>query len=107
MRLPIDTSAMSFVVAAAAEPVRDFETKQVRVDENGQPLCTVPLMVMGDGQPEIISVKLAGNPGSLAPGQAAKVTALTATPWTMGDRSGIAFRAAKIETATASSRQAG
>jgi hypothetical protein len=108
MRLPIDTSAMTFVVAGAAEPVRDFESKQQKTDENGVPLFAVALMVLGDTQPEIISVKLAGEPPAVAAGQAAKVAGLTATPWTMGDRSGIAFRAMKVEPAAASSgRQAG
>ena len=74
MRLPIDTSGMSFVVAGAVEPVRDFESKQPRTDENGSPLFSVPLMVLGDNQPEIISVKLAGEAPAVAPGQPAKVT---------------------------------
>ena len=38
MRLPIDTTAMAFVVAGAAEPVRDFDSKQQKTDENGAPL---------------------------------------------------------------------
>ena len=107
MRLPIDTSGMSFVVAGAVEPVRDFESKQPRTDENGSPLFAVPLMVLGDNQPEIISVKLAGEAPAVAPGQPAKVTGLTATPWSMGERSGVAFKATKVESAASSGRQAG
>jgi len=108
MRLPIDTSAMTFVVAGAAEPVRDFESKQQKTDENGVPLFAVHLMVLGDTQPEIISVKVAGEPPTVSPGQAAKVAGLAATPWAMGERSGIAFRASKVEPVGASgSRQAG
>lgn len=97
MRLPIDTSGMTFVVAGAAEPVRDFESKQPKTDENGAPLFAVALMVLGDNQPEIISVKLVGQPPTVSPGQPAKVSDLVATPWSMGDRSGVSFRAAKVE----------
>lgn len=97
MRLPINTSAMTFVVAGAPEPVRDFESKQPKTDENGAPLFAVALMVLGDSQPEIFSVKVAGQPSGVTPGQAAKVTDLVATPWSMGDRSGVSFRAEKVE----------
>jgi hypothetical protein len=108
MRLPIDTSAMTFVIAGAAEPVRDFETKQQKADENGALLFAVALMVLGDSQPEIISVKLSGPPPTVLPGQPAKVTGLVATPWAMGERSGVAFKATKVEpVAAAASRQAG
>jgi hypothetical protein len=108
MRLPIDTTAMAFVVAGAAEPVRDFDSKQQKTDENGAPLFAVALMVLGDSQPEIISVKLAGQQPAMAPGQPARVTGLVATPWAMGERSGVSFKASKVEPAPASSsRQAG
>src|SRR5690349_13332421 len=36
MKLPIDTSGMTFMAAAPARPVTDFETKQPRVDGNGE-----------------------------------------------------------------------
>lgn len=107
MRLPINTSAMTFVVAGPAEPVRDFASKQQKVDESGAPLFAVPLMVLGSEQPEIISVKLSGEVTGLVPGQAAKVHDLVATPWTMGDRSGVSYRAAKVEAPPVASRQAG
>jgi hypothetical protein len=105
MRLPIDTSAMTFVVAGAAEPVRDFESKQQKIDENGEPLHAVALMVLGDSQPEIISVKLAGPPPPIAAGQAAKITGLVATPWSMGERSGVAYKATKVEAATSAGQR--
>src|SRR5438874_2636629 len=97
MRLPIDTSGMSFVVAGPVEPVRDFVSKLPRTDENGVPLFVVPLMVLGDNQPEIIAVKVAGQPTALSPGQLAKVSELVASPWSMGERSGVAFKATKID----------
>ena len=107
MRLPIDTTGIAFVVAGVPEPVRDFDTKQQKADENGVPLFAVPLMVLGEGQPEIISAKVAGAPPALSPGQSAKVTGLVATPWSMGERSGVSFRATKIELASASAGRQG
>ena len=41
MRLPIDTSSISFLCALAPEPVLDFETKRPRADENGEPLYVI------------------------------------------------------------------
>jgi hypothetical protein len=48
MRLPIDTSAISFLCALAPEPVVDFETRRPKADENGEPLYVVQLLVMGE-----------------------------------------------------------
>jgi hypothetical protein len=107
--MPIDTSGLAFIVAGAPEPVLDFETKQQRVDDSGAPLSSIALMVLGEGQPEIISVKLAGAVPSLAVGQSAKLHGLVATPWSMGDRSGVSFKSSKVEAgaAPAPQRQAG
>ena len=49
MRLPIDTSAISFLCALAPEPVVDFETRRPKADENGEPLFVIQLLAMGDG----------------------------------------------------------
>src|SRR5512133_429476 len=98
MRLPIDTSAISFLCALAPEPVIDFETKRPRADDNGEPLYVVQLLAMGDGSADLIAVKVPGLPASgVRQGHPVKVVGLVAQPWTMADRSGVAFRAARIE----------
>jgi hypothetical protein len=51
MKLPVDTSAIAFLCALAPEPVIDFQTKQQRADENGEPLYVIQLLAMGDAQP--------------------------------------------------------
>jgi hypothetical protein len=89
VKLPIDTSAIAFLCAMPAEPVVDFETKRPRADENGEPLYVVQLLAMGDGSADLIAVKVVG---------------LVAQPWTMADRSGVAFRAARIEPAVAAAK---
>ena len=50
MKLPVDTSAIAFLCALAPEPVIDFQTKQHRADENGEPLYVIQLLAMGDGR---------------------------------------------------------
>jgi hypothetical protein len=100
MRLPIDTSAISFLCALAPEPVVDFETRRPKADENGEPLYVVQLLVMGEESADLIAVKVPGVLSSgIRQGHPVKVTGLVAQPWTMNDRSGVAFRAARIEPA--------
>jgi hypothetical protein len=99
MKLPVDTSAIAFLCAVEAEPVVDFETKRPRADENGEPLYVVQLIAMSDGAADIIAVKVPGQPSGLRQGHPVKVQGLVAQPWTMQDRSGVAFRAARIEPA--------
>ena len=100
MKLPIDTSAITFMVATAPEPVRDFETKRQKPDpETGLPLYAVQLVALADASAEIIGVKVPGELPELPQGTAVKVVGLVATPWAMGDRNGVAFRATRIEPA--------
>jgi hypothetical protein len=98
VKLPIDTSAIAFLCAMPPEPVVDFETKRPRADENGEPLYVVQLLVMGEDSADLIAVKVPGIPSSaIRQGAPVKISALVAQPWTMNDRSGVSFRAARIE----------
>ena len=99
MKLPIDTSAIAFLCAMPPEPVVDFETRQPKADENGEPLFVVQVLAMGDGSADLIAVKVPGMPSGVRQGHPVKVTSLVAQPWTMQDRSGVSFRAARIEPA--------
>ena len=102
MKLPIDTTGMTFLAAGPAEQVLDFESKAPKADQNGEPLYSLQLVVLADGGAEVISVKVPGEPKRIAEGTSVKVAGLVATPWTMGDRNGVAYRAAQIEPAQAS-----
>jgi hypothetical protein len=105
MKLPIDTSAIAFLCALAPEPVIDFETKRPRADENGAPLYVVQLLVMGEDSADLIAVKVPGVPSSaIRQGAPVKVSGLVAQPWTMADRSGVSFRASRIEPAMAAAK---
>jgi hypothetical protein len=104
MKLPVDTSAIAFLCAMPPEPVIDFQTKQHRADENGEPLYVIQLLAMGDGSADLIAVKVPGMPSGIRQGHPVKVTGLVAQPWTMADRSGVSFRAARIEPAMAAAK---
>jgi hypothetical protein len=85
--------------------VVDFETKRPRADDNGEPLYVVQLVALAENSAEILAVKVPGMPGpGLRQGHPVKVVGLVAQPWTMGDRSGVAFRAARIEPAMAQAK---
>ena len=105
MRLPVDTSAITFLCALAPEPLVDFETRRPKADENGEPLYVVQLLAMGDGSADLLAVKVPGVPGAgVRQGAQVKVVGLVAQPWTMADRSGVSFRAARIEPAMAAAK---
>jgi hypothetical protein len=105
VKLPIDTSAIAFLCALAPEPVIDFQTKQHRADENGEPLYVIQLLAMGDGSADLLAVKVPGMPSqAIRQGHPVKVHGLVAQPWTMNDRAGVAFRAARIEPVVAQAK---
>jgi hypothetical protein len=91
VKLPIDTSGMTFMAAAPARPVTDFETKQHRVDGNGELLYNLQVVALDPEGAQIITLRVAGDPG-VRQGAMLELDALVALPWQMGDRSGVAFR---------------
>ena len=98
MKLKIDTSDLTFLLVTTPAPVRDFDSGQAK-REDGVPLFSVRLVAMGSGEAEIINVKVPGEPVGLVPGQAVVLMELTAQPWSIGEKSGVAFRALGIESA--------
>lgn len=106
MKLPIDTTGMTFLCVSPPESVRDFDTKRPKADENGEPIYAVQLVAMAAGSAEIISVKISGEPKGITQGTPIKVTGLVASPWSMGDRSGVSFKATRLDAASAPVRQA-
>ena len=96
MRLPIDTSGMTFLGAMPPEPVTDFDTKRPKLDANGEALYAVQVVALtGDGA-DVIKVTVPGEP-RVTQGAALRLDGLVASPWAMGERSGVSFRAARIE----------
>ena len=109
MRLPIDTSRLKFLVVAPAEPLRQYEEGKPReawaprTDVNGEVLWRVQLVALGDGEAEIIRVAVPGDP-KVAQGEMVAVDRLTAQPWELDGRSGMAFRCLAIGSAARSAR---
>lgn len=102
MKLPIDTTALSFATGAAPKPVVDFDTKQPKV-ENGEPMFSIELVVYADEGAQIITVKFLGTPAvGFKQGSPVRVTGLVATNWAMDSRSGMSFRAARVEPVSVS-----
>ncbi|MGH8995618.1 MAG: hypothetical protein ACRDYB_06260 [Acidimicrobiales bacterium] len=102
MRLPVDTTTVGFVSAGPAEPAIDFDTKAQKT-EDGQPVFNVHLFALGGGSRESITVKVTGEPKGLGDFTPVKVTGLTAVTWSMNDRSGVSFRATRVEAVGARS----
>ena len=100
MKLPIDTSGMTFMAAAPARPVTDFETRQHKADENGEPLYNLQVVWLEDDGAQIIGLKVAGDP-KVAQGAMLELGGLVAFYWTMtdksGPRSGVSFRADRVK----------
>jgi hypothetical protein len=101
VKLPVDTSAIAFLCALEPQPLLDFQSKQQRADGNGEPLYVVQLIALGEGEAEILAVKVPGMPSGLRQGHPVKVTGLVAQPWSMNDRAGVAFRAVRVEPVVA------
>ena len=108
MRLPIDTSRLQFLAVAGAEPLKKFEEGKPReawaprVDTNGEVLWRVQLVVLGDGEADIVRVVVPGDPG-VKQGEMVVVDGLTAQAWEMEGRSGTSFRAGAVRSANSRS----
>ncbi len=104
MKLPVDTSAIAFLCALEPQPLLNFQSKEQRADENGEPLYVVQLIALAEGEAEILAVKVPGLPSGIRQGHPVKVTGLVAQPWSMNDRAGVSFRAARIEPVVAQAK---
>ena len=59
---------------------------------------------LAEGEAEILAVKVPGLPSGIRQGHPVKVHGLVAQPWSMNDRAGVAFRAARIEPAVSAAK---
>lgn len=96
MKLRIDTDGMTFLLVKDAVPVRDYETKRAKANSDGVPLFQVQLVAMGNGEAEVISVKVPGEPEGLTIGAPVTLVGLTAQAWNVEGKSGVAFYAEAI-----------
>jgi hypothetical protein len=92
MRLEIRTERMQFLATRAPEPKTDPEGRQKRDQRTQEPLWQTELVALDADGAEVIRVATAFQPKVTA-GQYVQVGELVASPWSMGDRSGVAYRA--------------
>jgi hypothetical protein len=103
VRFPVDTSRLRFMVVAAAEELRQFEEGRPReawarrTDANGEVLCRVQVVALGDEDAEIIRVTVPGDP-KVAQGEMVRLQDMTIQAWEMDGRNGTTFRAAVIRS---------
>jgi hypothetical protein len=107
MRFPIDTTAMTFTCATGVAPVKDYGNGQQKATGDGEPLFSVGVLAMANGEAELISVKVAGKVGGgIVPGVALRIDGLVAAHWSIDSKSGLYFRAAKVDPSTAAVKAA-
>jgi hypothetical protein len=98
MRLNINTEGVQFFCTRAPEARTDRDTGAARTDrESGLPLFQVQLAALDSTGGEVLAVTVAGQP-EVAVGAPVTVDGLYAIPWSQGDRSGVAYRAASIRS---------
>jgi hypothetical protein len=89
VRLPIVTSQLTFVCAAPARPLTDFETKQLKAElTTDELLYNVHVVALDSEGAEVIELEAAGDP-KVGQGTMLKLEGLVALPWSMGERSGV------------------
>ncbi|HEY8914064.1 hypothetical protein [Lacisediminihabitans sp.] len=107
MRLNINTTGVTFLCTRAAEQRTDRDSGAVRIDkETGLPLWRVQVAALDTTGGEVLAVTVAGQP-TVAVGSPVSVESLVAIPWSQGDRSGVAYRAASIRTGNSPTAPAG
>lgn len=102
MRLKLETSEVAFTVTKAPEPRRDYGKTEQKVDrDTGRPQWVVEVLALDPERGEVIRVTVAGDQPRVTQGQAVRFEGLEAIPWSNNDKSGVAFRAASVQPASA------
>ena len=96
MRIKMDTTSVRFMVTKPHEAKVDRDSQQQKVDRTtGALLWQVQVMALDESGGEILTVTVDQEP-KVSVGEFVHVQGLVAIPWSQGDRSGVAFRAASI-----------
>jgi len=97
--IPIDLQQLSGWLCTSLPEVRtDIHTGEVRVDQAGQPLYLVGVLVKvtGERRAYVLDVQVPGEPTDLVEGQPVVVEGLEAAPWERDGRAGVVYRATAI-----------
>jgi hypothetical protein len=106
VRLELKTERAQFLVTRAPEPKTDQEGRQKRDQRSQEPLWQTELVAIDAEGADVIRVATPFEP-KVQPGQYVKVDELVASPWSMGDRSGVAYRAATLAPVPAAAQSRG
>ena len=107
MRFPIDDAALTYTCATAPAPVKDYGNGGQKATEDGEPLFSVGVLAMANGEAELVSIKVAGKVSAgVVQGAPLKVVGLGVLYWSIDGKSGMSFRASKIEPASGAVRAA-
>lgn len=101
LRLPVDTSNASFIASQEPYPVMEHGfVDRPKYGADGVPLFEVPVTAtFPSSDSTVIKVKCPGQPQGITAGTLVRIVGLVAIPYEMPNRSGTAFRAARIEPA--------
>jgi hypothetical protein len=97
--IPVDIARLGTCMCVVPpEPKTNQETGEVRTDRDGATVYVVGVAVRQPGRrgASVIEVSVSGQPKGVAEGTRVHLNGLEAFAWSMGDRSGISFRAASI-----------
>lgn len=100
-KFKVDLTGSVILCGGVAEPVTEFGGKTVKLDALGREIFTVPVIMMMETGPEVIKVKVPGDPGALPVGGKVVVSDLVAQDWAMNGRAGISFSASAVSVGKA------
>jgi hypothetical protein len=95
VRLELKTDRVQFLVTRDPEPKTDPDGRQKRDQRSQEPLWQTELVAIDAEGADVIRVATVFPPKVTA-GQYVQVGELVASPWAMGDRSGVAYRAGSL-----------
>ena len=99
MRLLLDTAQVTFMVTKGPEPRRDYGKTEQKVDrDTGRPQWVVEVLAQDSERGEVIKVTVAGDQPRVNQGQSVRFEGLEAIPWSNNGKSGVAYRAASIQS---------
>lgn len=112
--IPVDVSMFGgFMCVNAPEIKANPTTGEVRKDvATGLPMYVVGVVALKGKDSSVIQISVPGEPEGMTVGSAVRVVGLEAVPWSVGDRSGVSFRASALvgpaagETVTAAAGSA-
>ncbi|NUW30745.1 hypothetical protein HTZ77_04815 [Nonomuraea sp. SMC257] len=100
MKLYVDTSNKQVTVSKESVEKTDQNGRQKTERDTGRPMWSTQVFILDEDGGEVITVTTAGIRPEVKVGQIVTLSKLEALPWSTNGRSGVAFRATEIKSAT-------